>query len=142
DRRQDAAGGAQVAGKGARVVFTGRVPMRSVRRYHALLDVFAVPRTSDRVCQLVTPLKPIEAMAGGIPVIASDVKALREIVEPGVTGTLTLPEDAEAWSNSLAELIYSHDQRRKIGQSARDWVRAERTWRAVAARYRDAYAVV
>jgi glycosyltransferase involved in cell wall biosynthesis len=126
-------------GHDARVVFTGRVPMRSVRQYHALLDVFAVPRRADRVCQLVTPLKPIEAMAGGIPVIASDVNALREIVEPGVTGTLTLAEDAEAWANSLAELIYSPDRCRKIGQAAHEWVRAERTWRAVAARYRDAY---
>ncbi|MFI0357196.1 glycosyltransferase family 4 protein [Actinomadura sp. 9N407] len=125
---------------GARVVFTGRVPMGSVRRYHALLDVFAVPRRADRVCQLVTPLKPIEAMAGGIPVIASDVNALREIVKPGVTGTLTVPEDPEAWANSLAELIYSHEERRKIGQAAREWVSAERTWRAVSTRYRKAYA--
>ncbi|WP_395109396.1 glycosyltransferase family 4 protein [Actinomadura sp. SCN-SB] len=126
----------------ARVLFTGRVPMRSVRRYHALLDVFAVPRRADRVCQLVMPLKPLEAMAGGIPVIASDVKALREIIEPGVTGTLTIPEDVTAWANSLAGLIYAHEQRRKMGRSAREWVRAERTWRAVASRYRDAYAAV
>ncbi|GAA2424400.1 hypothetical protein GCM10010191_40890 [Actinomadura vinacea] len=140
DRRSGTgAGPARAGGHDAQVVFTGRVPMRSVRQYHAVLDVFAVPRRSDRVCQLVTPLKPIEAMAGGIPVIASDVNALREIVEPGVTGTLTLPEDAEAWANSLAELIYSPDRCRKIGQAAQEWVRAERTWRSVAARYRDAY---
>jgi glycosyltransferase involved in cell wall biosynthesis len=88
---------------------------------------------------LVTPLKPVEAMAGGIPVIASDVKALREIVEPGVTGTLTLPEEPEAWANSLRELIYSPERRQKIGQAAQEWVRAERTWRAVTARYEDAY---
>jgi glycosyltransferase involved in cell wall biosynthesis len=129
----------RAAERGVAAVFTGRVPMSSVREYHAVLDVFAVPRRADRVCQLVTPLKPIEAMAGGIPVIASDVNALREIVEPGVTGTLTLPEDAEAWANSLEELIYSPDQRRKIGQAAQEWVRTERTWRAVATRYREAY---
>jgi glycosyltransferase involved in cell wall biosynthesis len=123
----------------ARVLFTGRVPMSSIRQFHAVLDVFAVPRRADRVCQLVTPLKPVEAMAGGIPVIASDVKALREIVEPGVTGTLTLPEEPEAWANSLRELIYSPERRQKIGQAAQEWVRAERTWRAVTARYEDAY---
>ncbi|GAA3945713.1 hypothetical protein GCM10023085_29790 [Actinomadura viridis] len=139
DRRPGGAGDGAGGARDGRVVFTGRVPMRSVRQYHAVLDVFAVPRRADRVCQLVTPLKPIEAMAGGIPVIASDVRALREIVEPGVTGTLTLPEDPEAWANSLADLIYSRDRRRKIGEAAREWVRAERTWRAVANRYRDAY---
>ena len=88
---------------------------------------------------MVTPLKPIEAMAGGIPVVASDVRALREIVEPGVTGTLTLPEEPEAWAISVEELIYSPELRNKIGQAARDWVRTERTWRAVTTRYLDAY---
>ena len=88
---------------------------------------------------MVTPLKPIEAMAGGVPVIASDVRALREIVEPDVSGVLTLPEDPEAWANSLESLIYSPEQRRKIGQAAREWVRAERTWRAVTARCLTAY---
>ncbi|MDL4814693.1 glycosyltransferase family 4 protein [Actinomadura opuntiae] len=129
----------RAAGHGVHAVFTGRVPMGSVRRYHALLDVFAVPRRADRVCQLVTPLKPLEAMAGGIPVIASDVRALREIVEPGVTGALTLPENAEAWANCLEDLAYSPESRQKTGQRAREWVRAERTWRAVAKGYRAAY---
>ncbi|WP_168220888.1 glycosyltransferase family 4 protein [Actinomadura sp. WMMA1423] len=129
----------RAAGHGVHAVFTGRVPMESVRRYHAVLDVFAVPRRADRVCQLVTPLKPIEAMAGGIPVIASDVKALREIVEPGVTGALTVPENPESWANCLEELAYSHERRQKIGRSAREWVAAERTWRAVTAGYRAAY---
>ncbi|WP_235036759.1 glycosyltransferase family 4 protein [Actinomadura sp. K4S16] len=129
----------RAAERGVHAVFTGRVPMESVRRYHAVLDVFAVPRRADRVCQLVTPLKPIEAMAGGIPVIASDVKALREIVEPGVTGALTVPEDPEAWANCLEDLAYSPERRQKIGRSAREWVAAERTWRAVTAGYRAAY---
>jgi glycosyltransferase involved in cell wall biosynthesis len=123
----------------ARVLFTGRVPMSSIRGFHAVLDVFAVPRRADRMCQLVTPLKPVAAMAGGVPVIASDVTALCEIVEPGVTGTLTLPEDPGAWANSLQELIYSPERRQKIGQAAQEWVKAERTWRAVTSRYGDAY---
>ncbi|GAA4235653.1 hypothetical protein GCM10022254_43350 [Actinomadura meridiana] len=131
----------RAAERGVPAVFTGRVPMGSVRQYHAVLDVFAVPRRADRVCQLVTPLKPIEAMAGGIPVIASDVRALREIVESGVTGTLTLPEDPEAWANCLEDLAYSPERRAKIGRSAREWVRAERTWRAVADGYRTAFTI-
>jgi glycosyltransferase involved in cell wall biosynthesis len=124
---------------GVTAVFTGRVPVDQVRRYHAVLDVFAVPRTADRVCQLVTPLKPIEAMAGGIPVIASDVRALREIIEPGVTGTLTLPEDPEAWADTLHQLIYSPKRRGEIGQAAREWVASHRTWRTVTTRYLGPY---
>lgn len=124
---------------GVAAVFPGRVPVDQVRRYHAVLDVFAVPRTADRVCQLVTPLKPLEAMAGGIPVIASDVRALREIIEPGVTGTLTLPEVPEAWANSLEQLIYRTEQRTQMGQAAQEWVSLHRTWRAVTARYLGPY---
>jgi glycosyltransferase involved in cell wall biosynthesis len=124
---------------GVAAVFPGRVPVDQVRRYHAVLDVFAVPRTADRVCQLVTPLKPLEAMAGGIPVIASDVRALREIIEPGVTGTLTLPEDPEAWAKSLEELIYRTKPRAEMGRAAREWVSRHRTWRAVTARYLGPY---
>ncbi len=120
-------------------VFTGRVPVDRVRRYHAVLDVFAVPRTADRVCQLVTPLKPLEAMAGGIPVIASDVRALREIIEPGVTGTLTVPEDPESWANCLDQLIYSPKRRGEIGRAAREWVAEHRTWRTVTSRYLGPY---
>jgi glycosyltransferase involved in cell wall biosynthesis len=78
-------------------------------------------------------------MAGGIPVIASDVRALREIIEPGVTGTLTVPEDAEAWANCLEQLIYSPKTRGEIGQAGREWVAEYRTWRAVTARYLDRY---
>lgn len=124
---------------GVAAVFTGRVPVDQVRRYHAVLDVFAVPRTADRVCELVTPLKPLEAMAAGIPVIASDVRALREIIEPEMTGTLTLPEDPEAWAKCLADLIYSPKRRRRIGAAARTWIETERTWKTVTARYLDAY---
>jgi glycosyltransferase involved in cell wall biosynthesis len=129
----------QAAELGVSAVFTGRVPVDQVRRYHAVLDIFAVPRTADRVCQLVTPLKPLEAMAGGIPVIASDVRALREIIEPGVTGTLTLPEEPEAWANCLDQLIYSPKRRSEIGQAAREWVAAHRTWRTVTTRYLAPY---
>jgi glycosyltransferase involved in cell wall biosynthesis len=124
---------------GVPAIFTGRVPVDQVRRYQAVLDVFAVPRTADRVCRLVTPLKPLEAMAGGIPVVASDVRALREIIEPGVTGTLTVPEDPESWANCLDQLIYSPKTRGEIGQAGREWVAQYRTWRAVTARYLDPY---
>jgi glycosyltransferase involved in cell wall biosynthesis len=121
------------------VVFTGRVPPDRVRHHHSVIDIFAVPRRGDRVCTLVPPLKPLEAMAGQIPVVASDVKALREVVEPGMTGELTLTEDPAAWANSLESLIYSPNRCREIGRTARLWVETERTWRIAATQYIEAY---
>jgi glycosyltransferase involved in cell wall biosynthesis len=121
-------------------VFTGRVPAAEVRQFHALLDVFVVPRTPDRVCQLVTPLKPVEAMASGLCVVTSEVKALTEIVKHEVTGMQTVPQDPVSLSGTLEHLLYSPDIRRKLGDNAREWAARDRTWAHNAARYQDAYA--
>ena len=125
---------------GLDAIFTGRVPMAKVRDYHAVLDVFVVPRTPDRVCQLVTPLKPVEAMASGLPVVVSAVKALGEIVQDTVTGLLFRPLDPEALADALQLLLGSPELRRELGANAKQWVARDRTWEHNAARYRDAYA--
>jgi glycosyltransferase involved in cell wall biosynthesis len=127
-------------GLGEAAIFTGRVPAAKVREFHALLDIFVVPRTPDRVCQLVTPLKPVEAMASGLCVVTSEVRALAEIIKPDVTGALTIPQDPVALADSLELLVCSPDIRRKLGDNAREWVARDRTWAHNAARYRDAYA--
>ena len=130
------------AGLAQAAVFTGRVPAAKVRQFHALLDVFVVPRTPDRVCQLVTPLKPIEAMASGLCVVTSEVKALAEIVKQEVTGMQTVPQDPVSLADCLEHLLYSPDIRKELGDNAREWVARDRTWAHHAARYRDAYAAL
>jgi glycosyltransferase involved in cell wall biosynthesis len=133
---------AAALGLGEAAIFTGRVPAAKVREYHALLDVFVVPRTPDRVCQLVTPLKPVEAMASGLCVVTSELRALAEIVKPDVTGALTMPQDPVALADTLELLVCSPDIRRKLGDNAREWVARDRTWTHNAARYREAYALL
>jgi glycosyltransferase involved in cell wall biosynthesis len=128
---------AQAAGTPA--TFTGRVPAAKVRDYHALLDVFVVPRTRDRVCQLVTPLKPVEAMASGLCVVTSEVSALSEIVKHEVTGVLTVPQDPVSLADKLEWLFYNPDIRAKLGAAAREWVAGDRTWTHNAERYRAVY---
>jgi glycosyltransferase involved in cell wall biosynthesis len=130
----------QAAELGLDAIFTGRVPMTKVRDYHAVLDVFVVPRTPDRVCQLVTPLKPVEAMASGLPVVVSGVKALGEIIQDKVTGLQFPPLEAEALADALQLLLGNQELRRELGANAKQWVARDRTWEHNAARYRDAYA--
>jgi glycosyltransferase involved in cell wall biosynthesis len=120
--------------------FTGRVPAARVRDHHAALDVFAVPRRDERVCRLVTPLKPVEAMAGGLPVVASDLPALREIVEPGVTGELIPAGESATLADVLTKLAYSREKRISYGSAGRDLV-GDRTWAEAAYRYNQAYRV-
>jgi len=129
----------QAAELGLDAIFTGRVPSGSVRDYHAVLDVFVVPRTPDRVCQLVTPLKPVEAMASGLPVVVSDVRALAEIVHDRETGLLSPPLDAGGLADRLQQLLARPDLRAKLGANARHWVARDRTWAHNAARYREIY---
>ncbi len=129
----------QAAALGLDAIFPGRVPMSQVRAYHAVLDVFVVPRTPDRVCQLVTPLKPVEAMASGLPVVVSGVKALAEIVNDKVTGLLSPPLDAAALADTLQTVLEDHELRAELGANAREWVARDRTWAHNAARYREAY---
>ena len=122
---------------GSLVVMPGRVPHAEVRRYHSLIDLFVVPRTADRVCQLVTPLKPYEAMAMGRCVVASDVAAIRQVVREGETGRLATPENPADLARVLRELIESPEVRVKLGQTAQEWVRRERSWEAIGAIYAD-----
>lgn len=122
---------------GSFVVMPGRVPHAEVRRYHSLIDLFVVPRTADRVCQLVTPLKPYEAMAMGRCVVASDVAAIRQVVREGETGRLSTPESPADLARVLRELIEAPDLRLKLGQTAQEWVNRERSWEAIGAIYAD-----
>jgi glycosyltransferase involved in cell wall biosynthesis len=129
---------ASALGQGV-AVFPGRVPFRDVRRYHAAIDVFAVPRLDLPVTALVPPLKPLEAMATGRPVVASDLPPLCEIVRAGVTGVLAAPGDAEALARALSSLVSDPDERARLGSAARDWTHAERTWPRAAEHYRGVY---
>jgi glycosyltransferase involved in cell wall biosynthesis len=127
-------------GIGDRTVLTGRVPFAEVPAYYAAIDVFCVPRVQARVSDLVTPLKPVEAMATGRALVASDVGGLREVVRDGVTGVLVTPDDAVALAEGIRPLLYHRDLRARLGEAARNWVGEHRTWAQVASRYRDAYA--
>ncbi len=127
-------------GLGDVVRFTGRVPLARVQDHYALLDVFVVPRTNDRVCRAVTPLKPLEAMALERAVVVSDIPALRELIDPGTTGLVCTPEDATSLADTLEPLLDDPGARARLGSAAREWVMSERTWHRAGARYRELFA--
>jgi PEP-CTERM/exosortase A-associated glycosyltransferase len=120
-------------------IFTGRVPHADVRSYYSLIDVFVVPRTAERVSQLVTPLKPYEAMANGRAVVASRVPALAEMVIDEVNGLTFHPEDDADLAAVVDGLLEQPARRQALGLSARTWVLANRTWSQNGAVYADLY---
>ena len=121
------------------VVFAGRVAHAEIQAYYRLIDVFVVPRTNDRVSQLVTPLKPYEAMAMERALVVSGVGALLEVVSDGATGRAFTPEDPISLADVLEPLLDDPTARVRLGQAARAWVVENRTWRQNGARYRALY---
>ena len=121
------------------LVMPGRVPNDEIARYYAVIDVFVVPRTADRVSTLVTPLKPFEAMAMERALVVSDVPPLREIVTPGETGLVFRPQDAAHLAEVLDGLLDDEALRAQLGRRARQWVVASRTWAQNGERYRALY---
>jgi len=122
-----------------RIYFFGRIPNKQISSYYQALDVFCVPRTRSRVTELVTPLKPLEAMALNRPVLASNLPALAELISSGETGLLVEPDSLSALTDSLDRLLYDSDYRMTLSSKAREWVAANRTWSQVAQTYRQVY---
>lgn len=118
----------QQLGVGDLVTFTGRVPHEVVEDYLSLVDITPFPRKPLPVCELISPIKPFESMAMEKAVVASDVAALAEIVQDGVTGRLFAKGDAGDLARVLGELLDDPEQRRRLGRASRDWVVAERDW--------------
>lgn len=121
------------------IVFAGRVPHLQVENYYSLIDILAYPRKAMRLTELVTPLKPLEAMAQGRLVAASSVGGHRELIEDGVTGTLFPPGDPQAMAEALARLLADRgqwDERRRI---ARAFVERDRNWSSNISNYEPIY---
>ena len=125
-----------------RVVFTGRVPHSDVQRYYDLIDVLAYPRQSMRLTEIVTPLKPLEAMAQGRMFVASDVGGHRELIRDGDTGHLFPAGDASALAAAIDAVLNARGQWGAMRARARRFVETERTWARSVARYADVYASV
>jgi glycosyltransferase involved in cell wall biosynthesis len=121
------------------VTFTGSVPHGEVAAYYGLIDIFVVPRVDARVCRLVSPLKPYEAMAAGRTVVVSRTPVLRTIVEEGVTGATFRTGDPADLAERLRELAGDGTARERIGHAARQAVLQEHTWERNAQRYRAIY---
>ncbi len=121
------------------IVFAGRVPHDEVERYYALIDVLAYPRKKMRLTELVTPLKPLEAMAQRRIVAASDIGGHRELIRDGVTGTLFKPSNPADIAATLADLLARRGDWEAMRAAGRAFVERERDWSANVLRYEPVY---
>jgi PEP-CTERM/exosortase A-associated glycosyltransferase len=121
------------------VVFTGRVPHGEVQRYYGIVDVFAYPRKSMRLTELVTPLKPLEAMAQGRLLVASDVGGHKELIRDGETGVLFRAGTAASLADAIIRLLGQRDRWPLLRDQGRRFVEQERTWATSVAGYRAVF---
>jgi len=119
--------------------FVGRVPHDQVERYYSLCDVMAYPRKRSRLTDLVTPLKPLEAMAQGRIVAASNVGGHRELITDGLTGALFPPDDPAGCAAALAALLARVQDWPAMREVARAHVTAHHDWDRNVLRYQAVY---
>ncbi|MCK6552620.1 glycosyltransferase [Myxococcota bacterium] len=131
---------AERAGVADRIVHPGKVPPADVPGLYSVVDVLAYPRDRQRITELVTPLKPLEAMAMGKAVVVSDVGGLLELVEDGVTGLVHRAEDPSDLAQKLRRLADDPGLRARLGAAARAHVVRERRWTDLVQRHTAVYA--
>ena len=122
-----------------KVVFTGRVPHKDVSRYYDQIDLLAYPRHSMRLTELVTPLKPLEAMAQGRLFVASDVGGHKELIRDGETGRLFKAGSAEALAAAIDDLLAHRERWPAMRAAGRQFVEEVRNWTNSVANYTPVY---
>jgi PEP-CTERM/exosortase A-associated glycosyltransferase len=123
----------------AHVLMIGRVPHEEVERYYGLVDLLVYPRRSIRLTETVTPLKPLEAMAQGKMLIASNVGGHRELIRDGETGFLFDPDNPESLAACVARAVAARERWPQLRLAGRRFVETERSWNASVERYGPVY---
>ncbi len=130
---------AERLGLGESVRFVGRVPHERVADYYSVCDVMVYPRLDLRLTRIVTPLKPLEAMAQGCVVAASDIGGHREMIRDDGTGILFRANDPKSLAHAVGALLASPARWPALRESARRYVEEERNWRRSVSRYLPVY---
>ena len=122
-----------------KVIFTGRVPHSEVSKYYSLVDLLVYPRKAMRLTELVTPLKPLEAMAQGKAVLASDVGGHKELIADNENGFLFAADNVEQLAKRINELIQTPDLISKVLLNGREFVENVRNWTNSVSNYLPVY---
>ncbi len=123
-----------------RIHFPGTVAHDALPDLFRAADVFTLPAVHDSKGNVDgLPNVILEAMASGLPVVASGISGIPLAVEDGRTGLLVPEGDAAALAAALLRLLANPEERRAMGEAGRRKAERELTWDAIAARYRAAY---
>ena len=115
------------------VHFAGRVSAQEVAEYISVFDVMPCPRRRMPVTELVSPLKPLEAMAAGKPMVLTDLGPLRTFAgESQERALLAEPSNPQSLASNLRVLLEDPERRLDMGRRGRLWVLRNRRWSTLA----------
>ena len=121
------------------MIFAGRVPHSEVSAIYSAADVLVYPRIDTLTTRLTTPLKPLEALAMGRAVVASDLPAMRELISDGSTGLLFRAGDVTDLSRKILQLLSDSSLRALLGRNGRSFVVEQRQWKDSVKTYQRIY---
>jgi glycosyltransferase involved in cell wall biosynthesis len=124
------------------ITISDRVPFDVVPSYLAQAAIGWVPWQAARKNELNIPTKLFEYMAGGLPVVASDLASMRPFVQPGVNGYLVDAAGVDAHARALLDLLADPAEAAELGRNGQQLVRTRFNWSAMAPRLLDLYAQV
>jgi glycogen(starch) synthase len=127
------------AGLHKQVIFAGQVPHAQVAAMYAAIDLLVYPRLPMRLTDMVTPLKPLEAMASGKALVASDVGGHKEMVAHNRTGVLFRAGDAEDLARAILSVMNDADLQRRLRENGPRYVAEHRLWSSVVPGYESVY---
>lgn len=122
-----------------KVIMPGWLSPERIPGVYAMTDILVYPRNPMLLTEIVTPLKPLEAMAMGKALIASDIGGHRELIQPGHNGLLFPPGNESALVEAVCRLLDDHGLRQKLAAQAKAWVRRERSWSKTTSVYSEIY---
>jgi glycosyltransferase involved in cell wall biosynthesis len=121
------------------IIFAGKVPHQVVNKYYNLIDILVYPRKSLRVTEMVTPLKPLEAMSLGRIFAASSVGGHKELIQDGATGNLFTPDNPQALANKVDDVLSHKENWPDMIKNGRHFAENERTWTNSVHNYKALY---
>ena len=128
-----------ILGLDGKIIFTGKVPHEEVKKYYSVVDILVYPRKSMRLTELVTPLKPLEAMAMGKVVVGSDVGGIMELITDGKDGFLFKAGDTDALSRLMRRIAVNGENLQGISKTAIETVKKKHQWESAVKRCLPVY---
>ena len=122
-----------------KVIMPGQIPHQRIAGVYALIDILSYPRHAIRLTDLVTPLKPLEAMAMGKALVASDVGGHRELIQDNETGLFFPAGDSRSLATKLERLLNDKNLRQRLASNGVAWVKKRHTWEKTAFVYPQIY---